>query len=210
MSETTKDSSAYYPIPAGQHRKEIIDRGSRFIATAGLAESVEEARALIASVKAEFPDASHHVYAFAVGFGASVTHGMSDDGEPSGTAGRPSLAVVRGSGLGDVCVVTTRYFGGTKLGTGGLVRAYTQAAQAVLESLPRAMHETREELQLRVPYDLYERVKRILAAAGCNILSEDFSADITMNFDIAGDDAESLAEELREMSAGRLELNLSL
>src|ERR671921_1142335 len=88
-------------------------------------------------IRAEMPDAAHHVYAYIVGHGATTTLGMSDDGEPSGTAGRPVMAVLKGSGLGDVALVITRYFGGTLLGTGGLVRAYGDAAKAVLAILPR-------------------------------------------------------------------------
>jgi uncharacterized YigZ family protein len=127
-----------YPIPARAARVEIGVVNSRFIASAGPAFSVEEAREFIARVKAEFPDASHHVPVYLVGYGASVTAHCSDAGEPSGTAGRPALAVLQGSGLGDVVVVVTRYFGGTKLGTGGLVRAYSDAVRSVLEVLPRA------------------------------------------------------------------------
>src|SRR6186997_3012409 len=111
-------------IPAGPAGAEIRAGNSRFIATAGLAASVAAARASIAAARAEMPDASHHVYAYVIGHGATTTLGMSDDGEPSGTAGRPALAVLRGSGLGDVVLVITRYFGGTLLGTGGLVHAY--------------------------------------------------------------------------------------
>src|SRR5262245_55787241 len=106
-------------VPAARARAEIRAANSRFIATAGPAESVDAARAFVAAVRAERPDATHHVYAYVIGHGATTTLGMSDDGEPSGTAGRPALAVLRGSGLGDAVLVITRYFGGTLLGTGG-------------------------------------------------------------------------------------------
>lgn len=129
-------SSKRYPIPAGEVRIELHVKNSRFIGRAGYTPNVAEAKAFIEKVKAEEPGCTHAVYAFAIGHGAAVTHGMSDAGEPSGTAGRPALAVVKGSGLGDVTVVIVRYFGGTKLGTGGLVKAYTETAQAVLAALP--------------------------------------------------------------------------
>ena len=116
-----------YPVPTGEAVIEIEVKRSRFIGYAAPAATVEAARGFIESVRQRHPDASHHVYAFEVGHGASVTHGMSDDGEPSGTAGRPALVVVENHELGDVVAVVVRYFGGTKLGTGGLVRAYTQA-----------------------------------------------------------------------------------
>ncbi|MFN2242462.1 MAG: IMPACT family protein, partial [Anaerolineae bacterium] len=113
-----------YPIPARETRTEIQVLNSRFIATAAPVFSVEEAKAFVTRIRDEFADATHNVPAYLVGYGASVVAHCTDDGEPSGTAGRPALAVLRGSGLGDVAVVVTRYFGGTKLGTGGLVRAY--------------------------------------------------------------------------------------
>src|SRR5512134_2891681 len=112
----------YHRIPAGQHRTDIVVVNSRFITTIAPAAMPEDAKRFIASIRAEMPDASHHVYAFRAGYGNSVIEGMSDDGEPSGTAGPPTLAVLRGAGIGDIVLVTTRYFGGTKLGTGGLVR----------------------------------------------------------------------------------------
>jgi len=127
-----------YPIPAKEARAEIIVINSRFIASAGPAFSVEQARNFIARIKSEFPDASHHVPVYLIGFGASSTAHCSDAGEPAGTAGRPALAVLQGAGLGDVVVVVTRYFGGTRLGTGGLVRAYSDAVREVLDILPRA------------------------------------------------------------------------
>ncbi|MFN2122854.1 MAG: IMPACT family protein, partial [Candidatus Promineifilaceae bacterium] len=127
-----------YPIPAQETREEIRVSNSRFIATAAPVFSVDEAKEFIKKIKAEFSDASHNVPAFLVGYGPSVTAHCSDDGEPSGTAGRPMLAVLQGSGLGDIAVVVTRYFGGTKLGTGGLVRAYGDAVKVILENLPLA------------------------------------------------------------------------
>jgi uncharacterized YigZ family protein len=114
---------ASYLIPAKETRVELIVVNSRFIATVAPVFTVDEAKAFVARIKHEFADASHNVSVYLVGHGASVTAHCTDDGEPAGTAGRPALAVLQGSGLGDVAVVVTRSFGGTKLGTGGLVRA---------------------------------------------------------------------------------------
>jgi len=105
---STADQPDSYEVPAERRRVGLVERRSRFVATVACTPTVAEARAFIDEMRAEFADASHNVYAFAVGYGATVTHGMSDDGEPSGTAGRPALAVVQGSGLGDVTVVVTR------------------------------------------------------------------------------------------------------
>ena len=126
-----------YSVPLNEIRREQIIVNSRFISTLAPVFNVDEARAFIARIKKEFADASHNVPAYIVGGGNTVTEYFSDDGEPSGTAGKPALAVLRGSGLGDVAVVVTRYFGGTLLGTGGLVRAYTESTQRVVNTVRR-------------------------------------------------------------------------
>lgn len=193
-------------VPAGEARIELRFKNSLFIGTAGSAASVEEARGLVARLRGEYPDASHHVYAFAVGTGASIIHGMSDDGEPSGTAGRPVLAVVQGSGLGDVAVVVTRYFGGTKLGTGGLVRAYGSTAKAVLEVLPRVEKVAKVAAQLVLPYELHTRARLLIGEAEGEIEKEEFGAQITLGLQLRCDRAEALDRALRELSAGRVRL----
>lgn len=103
--------SEAYRIPAQSIRSELVIRKSRFLTTVAPAATVTRAREFLAAVRAEMPEASHHVYRFLVGFGNTVTEGMSDDGEPTGTAGPPTLAVLRGSGIGDIALVTTRYLG---------------------------------------------------------------------------------------------------
>ena len=177
---------------------------SRFIATAAPACSVEEARAFIARIRAEFADASHNVPAFRVGHGSAVIAHCSDDGEPAGTAGRPVLAVLEGSGLGDVAVVVTRYFGGTKLGTGGLVRAYGDAARAVLEVLPRAERVPVHIVMLTSPYSLYERVRLAIAAHGGEIVDEAFAADVMLTARFPVERLPAFQAALRELSAGAL------
>ncbi len=193
-----------YPIPAGETRAEIQVKNSRFIATAAPVFSVEEARDFIARVKAEFADASHNVPAFLVGFGPAVTAHCSDDGEPSGTAGRPALAVLQGSGLGDVAVVVTRYFGGTKLGTGGLVRAYSDAMKAVLDILPRAEKVPTHTIMVAVPYSFFERLRLLMDAHGGEILDEDFAADVTVTGRFITDRFPAFQSALAEQSNGTL------
>jgi uncharacterized YigZ family protein len=194
-----------YLLPARQTRAEIEVLNSRFIATAAPAASVEEARQFIAAIKKEFSDASHNVPAFVIGHGASVTAHCHDDGEPSGTAGRPALAVVQGSGLGDIVVVVTRYFGGTKLGTGGLVRSYGDAVKAVLEILPRARRVEVEVVMLALPYPLFERVRLLVAAYSGEILQEDFGADVTLTAQFTPERLAPFQEALRELSSGSLQ-----
>jgi len=190
-----------YPIPAETIRVEIRVINSRFIATIGEARSAEEARAFIAAVREEFADATHNVYAFRAGYAGSVTEGMSDDGEPAGTAGRPALSVLRGADLGDVVLVITRYFGGTKLGTGGLVRAYTQAAQAALEALPRSERVERRKGVVVVPYAFYERLRRLVDSTNGEVLAEEFAADVTLTLRFAVDDISEFEGSLRELTS---------
>jgi uncharacterized YigZ family protein len=197
-----------YPIPAAPARTEIMAANSRFIASAGYTPSVAEAREFIAAVRAEFPDASHHCVAYLVGHGASVTAGMSDDGEPSGTAGRPMLAVLRGSGLGDVTVVVTRYFGGTLLGTGGLVRAYSDGVRAVLEVLPRTERIEMERISLEVSYAAYAAARRLLEEHNAQIADEVFAEAVTIHATIPRDDLAAAMAALAEQSAGQAVLNV--
>ncbi|MBN1580579.1 MAG: YigZ family protein [Anaerolineae bacterium] len=170
----------HHLIPAKQTRVEIVVVNSRFIATAAPAFSVEEAKAFIARIKSEFADASHNVPLYLIGHEPSVIAHCNDDGEPSGTAGRPALAVLRGSGLGNVAVVVTRYFGGTKLGTGGLVRAYSDAVRQVLAVLPRAVQVPAHTVLLIVPYTAFERVRLLAQEHHGRILDEKFGADVTI------------------------------
>ncbi len=200
--------SKRYPIPAAEARAEIAVKNSRFIATAAPVFSVDEAKAFTKRIKQEFSDASHNVPAFVVGYGPSVTAHCNDDGEPSGTAGRPSLAVLQGSGLGDIAVVVTRYFGGTKLGTGGLVRAYGDAVKAVLAVLPRAEKVPTHTVMAAVPYTLFERVKLLIGAWNGRILDEEFAADITLTVQFTTEKFPGFQDALRELSHGRLEAEI--
>jgi uncharacterized YigZ family protein len=197
-----------YPIPARETRAEIIVLNSRFIASAAPAFSVEEARDFIARIRAEMPDASHHVPAFLIGSGASVTAHCSDAGEPSGTAGRPALAVLQGSGLGDIVVVVTRYFGGAKLGTGGLVRAYTDSVKAVLEILPRAVKIPTHTVMLACAYPLYERIRLLAIEHHGQILDETFAADVTLTIRFAVERFDSFQAGLLEMTRGSLKAEI--
>lgn len=192
-----------YPIPAGPARAELIIVNSRFVASAAHTPEVAAAKEFIAAVRAEMPDANHHCYAYLVGYGSSVTAGMSDDGEPAGTAGRPMLAVLRGANLGDVTVVVTRYFGGTLLGTGGLVRAYGDSVKAVLEILPRGERVERRELAVRVSYADYAAARRALEAHGALIAGEEFAADVQIAALLPAEACGPLAAELAELSAGQ-------
>ena len=190
-----------YPIPAGEARVEIRVMNSRFVANAGPAPTVEAARNLLDRVRTAMPKANHHVYAYLVGYGGSVTAGMSDAGEPSGTAGRPSLAVLRGSGLGDVVVVVTRFFGGTLLGTGGLVHAYGDAVKAVLDVLPRTEKVELRTLLVSLNYATYGACKLLLPIHEAVVVSEEFAADIILTLSLPASEVAPLTSALREATA---------
>ncbi len=192
-------------IPAAETRVEMRVANSRFIATMAPAFSVEEARAFIARIKAEFADATHNVPAYVIGHGQATTAHCHGDGEPSGTAGRPMLAVLQGSGLGDVVVVVTRYFGGTKLGTGGLVRAYGDAVREALAALPRAEKVATVTAMAEVPYPLLERARQLVEAHGGVMLEESFAAEITLTARFRVGQYPAFADDLRELSHGAVE-----
>ncbi len=193
-----------YRIPAQPIRSELIIRKSRFLTTVAPAATVSRAREFLAGVRAEMPDASHHVYGFRVGFGKTVTEGMSDAGEPTGTAGPPTLAVLRGSGIGDIALVTTRYFGGTKLGTGGLVRAYTESAQLALEQLETELKVERRIVGIELPYSLYNIVKRMIAEHHGRVEDEVLDGQVLLVARFVLDDLQRFSAELRERTAGQI------
>lgn len=201
-------SPAPYRVPSATpempHRIEIEVVRSRFIATVMRAATVEVARSCLAQVRAEMPDANHHVYAFRVGYGTSVTEGMSDDGEPTGTAGPPVLSVVRGTAVGDLVLVVTRYFGGTKLGTGGLVRAYSEAAHAALETLPTELKIERQVVGLELPYPLYQPIRKLVSEHQGDIQEETFSGEITLFIRFPLDHVTAFMAAVQELSAGQV------
>ncbi len=169
-----------YPIPAGDHRVEQSIQRSRFIATVGHASTAEEAAAFVRRVSEEFADATHNCWAYVVGRPGSTDRvGMSDDGEPHGTAGRPMLNVLLHADLGDVAAVVTRYYGGTKLGTGGLVRAYSGSVQLALESLPRVERIDFAEVVVTIDYRHVSALKALLPEFEAELLAQDYLAEVT-------------------------------
>jgi len=194
-----------YFIPLNEIRREHVVVNSRFIATLAPVFSVEEARAFIALIKKEFADASHNVPAYIIGGGNTVTEFCSDDGEPAGTSGKPALAVLRGSGLGDVAVVVTRYFGGTLLGTGGLVKAYTESTQLVVNAVGRGRRVQVHVAMVALPYNLLERVRLMVKRIHGEVLGEDFGGDVTMTLQFPVESLDGFQKELQELSAGKIQ-----
>lgn len=196
--------SPTYLVPDHPVTAEMRVMNSRFVAVAARAGSVAEAKAFIQRIREEHPKAHHHVSAFVVGFGSSVIEGCHDDGEPSGTAGRPVLSVLRGSGLGDTVVVVARYFGGTKLGTGGLVRAYGDAARQVLAQVPRVEKVEWKRVTVAVPYSFYEAMRRLISEHKGRIVEEEFGEEVSLRLEFAASDAIPFAAALSEATAGRI------
>lgn len=197
-----------YLVPLTEIRRERMVVNSRFIATLAPAFSIDEARAFIKHIREEFSDATHNVPAYIIGGGNTVTEYFSDDGEPSGTSGKPALAVLRGSGLGDVALVVTRYFGGTLLGTGGLVKAYTEAAQSVVNAVERGQRIPVHVVMAAIPYSLLERVRILVSKNHGKVLGEDFAEDITMTLQFPAGEYEKFQADLREVSAGKIQAEI--
>ena len=197
-----------YSVPLSEIRREHIVVNSRFVATLAPVFSIDEARTFMACIRKEFVDATHNVPVYIIGGGNTVTEYFSDDGEPSGTSGKPALAVLRGSGLGDVVLVITRYFGGTLLGTGGLVKAYTESAQLVVNAVGRGRRVPVHVAMLAIPYNLLERLRLVVNRQHGEMLGEDFGTDVTLTMRLPVDSFESFQNDLRELSAGKLQAEI--
>ncbi len=202
-------NSLDYRLPARETRAEIEVTRSRFIACAAPASSVEEARDYIQRIRKEFAGASHHVPAFRIGFGASVVEHCADDREPAGTAGKPVLAVIQGSQIGDIVVVVVRYFGGTKLGSGGLVRAYRDAARAVMAQLPLARRQPVWEILTTIPYACYQKTCALVDACQGTIVEETFADKVTLAVRLPSEAAGLLHASLTDLTLGKCDWQIT-
>ncbi|HSJ07501.1 MAG TPA: YigZ family protein [Longimicrobiales bacterium] len=193
-----------YPIPAGLHRVESVVDRSRFIATLAQAGAPEDARAVIDAVRHDFADATHNCWAYVCGPpGSTAAIGMSDAGEPHGTAGRPMLDVLLHSGVGDVVAVVTRYFGGVKLGRGGLVRAYGGAVQHGLASLPRTRRIERLGLAVTLGYADLEAFRRLLHDEGVEVVDERYEDVVHYRLAVPAARVAEFERRVADHSAGR-------
>ena len=170
-----------YPVPADRARAEVEFSRSRFLCTLSRAETAADAQWLVRELRSEFPDATHHCWAFIAGPPGSTSQiGLSDDGEPHGTAGRPMLTVLTHCGVGEIAAVVTRYYGGTNLGTGGLVKAYSAAVQAALAALRTMERVELMELTVTVSYALLSAVRHHLPACEATVVDEQFAEDVVL------------------------------
>ena len=182
-------------------RAEIVVRKSRFIATASPVAAEEDAQGLVDEVRREFWDATHNVYAFVVGEHNEVAR-SSDDGEPSGTAGRPVLEVIRREDVHYCAVVITRYFGGTLLGAAGLIRAYSSAAREGLYAAGIARARPMRQVRFTIEYPMLGKVQNHLAETGIETVDVDYAERVTMRVMVPSDALELFAKAMTELLSG--------
>ena len=178
---------------------EFIEKKSRFIGSIYPVANEKEVSDILSSVRAKFKDARHHCYGFIVG----GMEGFSDDGEPSGTAGKPILSTLRGSGLTNVLVVVTRYFGGTLLGTGGLVRAYSESTKLAIENAIRMSLVYGYKLMIQIDYRDLKKLQYLLEQKHIKQLESVFTDKVSVTVEIPEDDISLLEELVRELTNGR-------
>ncbi len=194
---------AAYQTIAEVAEAEIIEKKSRFIGRIAPVATEEEALAFIAEVKAAHRMARHNVYAYVLR-GGRIRY--TDDGEPAKTAGMPTLEAIQHAGLEDVAVVVTRYFGGILLGTGGLVRAYTDATKAAIEAARIVVVSRCVDVMAEVPYNLYEPVCRIAEASGARRQESDFAENVLLTFRLLDGTQAPFVEKLTELTRGQSEI----
>jgi uncharacterized YigZ family protein len=194
-----------YKIPAQLHRTEETIKRSRFIATVAHAFTEEDAKAFISTIKNEFPDATHNCWAYVAGPpGDTARIGMSDDGEPHGTAGKPILTVLLHSEIGEIVAVVTRYFGGIKLGTGGLVRAYSGSVKNALAGL--SIKEKRDVITLTaiLDYSKIIAVKQMIESFNSEIIEAKYEADVTFKIELPKNNKDSFIHAIADLTGGEI------
>ena len=196
-----------YKIPAKLYRTEETIKRSRFIATIAHASSEEDARAFISNIKNEFSDATHNCWAYVAGPpGDTARVGLSDDGEPHGTAGKPILSVLLHSDIGEIVAVVTRYFGGTKLGTGGLVRAYSGSVKNALDGLPVKEKKEVISLTLMLDYSKITGFKQIIESFNSEIIEEKYEADVTFIIELPKSNEDSFIRAITDLTGGDIQI----
>ena len=193
-----------YPVPAGRWRVEETIRRSRFVTTVGRAATGEVARAFVEAMREEFGDATHNCWAFVAGPpGSTADVGMSDDGEPHGTAGRPMLEALLHSGVGEIVAVSTRYYGGVKLGKGGLQRAYSGGVRLALDGMPRAERVRRVTVWVAVDYGSRDPVERAASELEAVVIEEQYGAEVRLKVGVPESRLDEFLRGVAEATSGR-------
>jgi uncharacterized YigZ family protein len=201
----TNDISDSYRTLGRTGEHEIKIKGSRFIALGFPVNSENEALVRLDEIRKREYSATHHCFAYVTGPGEEKFK-YSDDGEPSGTAGRPIYQAITGRNIYNVLVVVVRYYGGTKLGTGGLTRAYAQAASEMLDAVPIIEILICDRLRFEVPFSLYDRIMRLISRGEYKIINQDFADQVTLEVEIRKSHTENFISQLIEMSGGRIDI----
>ncbi len=192
-----------YKVVTKEGTGEIVEKKSRFIGGSYIVESVEDAEKKIAEVSKKYWDARHNCYAYVIGKNSENTR-CSDNGEPSGTAGKPILEVITGAGLTNTLVIVTRYFGGVLLGTGGLVRAYTQAAQAAIAASETGEMVYARQLTIEVAYNMINNVKYFLEQNKISISDPRYTENVQYDICVKEEDKEKITEGLIQKCEGKI------
>ena len=196
-----QEKEQFFTTVSREAHVDFEEKRSIFIGHAIRTDTEEEAQAFIKDLKKQYQDATHNVYAYMLR--GELVARYSDDGEPQGTAGMPVLDAIRKSGVRNVCVVVTRYFGGTLLGAGGLVRAYSHAASLALETAGIITYEPYTEYELKCGYSEYQKYNVILMSAGALVDSTDFAETVTIRFAVRRNEREPLIAKIIECGYGR-------
>ena len=188
-----------------QCRLEEKIKGSRFISTAKPCATEGESLAFIEEMRKEFHDATHNAFAWRVGIGRTSRYRYSDDGEPSGTAGQPMLKAIDGRGASNLCIVVTRYFGGTKLGTGGLMRAYGKLAQDLLRSCDLERKYFTETLTFTTSFDFVNVVHNIIDSVEAELKDSQYGEQVTFTVEVRSSQMSTFRIKLRDGTNGQVE-----
>ena len=204
--EDAKNKIDSYRVLLEGGQGEYVEKKSRFIATVRKCESEEQAAAFIEEMKKKYWDARHNCSAYCIGARGELTR-CSDDGEPGGTAGRPMLEVLTGEGIRNAAVVVTRYFGGVLLGTGGLVRAYTQAVQEGLKNCRTGWMKRGFEVEVVTDYNGIGKILYLLGEAGIEPVHSDYTDKVTLQLMVSAEQVESLRAKIVDATAGKAEFH---
>lgn len=188
-------------------KAEVIVKKSKFIGESFSVKNEEEVASYVAAAKKKYYDARHHCFAYCLADENSIR--SSDDGEPSGTAGRPILDVILGEGMRNTLVIVTRYFGGTLLGTGGLTRAYKDAAKAVIDETGKLEICTGVEVIAFISYELLGKAENVLRSADAVLIDTEYSSDVKMTFVASEEVANQIIKQFTEISSGAVKYNMS-
>lgn len=194
-------------IPAETLTTETRIKKSVFMSTVFPVESREQIKGIIQEQRSQHPKASHVVWAYCLEVQNRQDYGMSDDGEPSGTAGRPTLKVLQHSNLTNTLVTTVRYFGGIKLGTGGLVKAYTESAKQALDQVPRLPLIKKQTVHLQFAYEQLKTIKKILDLPHVHVVDTQYGATVTLTCQIPKDILAELQNQLIDSTHGRITIS---